>query len=487
LSPLVVLTGLLALAYVGSILAKGRALRGYGLPSGTEFLLIGLFFGPYAFGLISRAGLQGFEAITMFALTWLSFLTGANYGRVDDERSVGARRLVFGTVLSLIPMIACGLAAAGAALLTTKLGGRDLLLLALGVAAVSGETTRHAVRWVATRYRVEGPLARMYDDIAEADDAAPLFMLAALFALAPQRDALLLTWPRWTLVVATLGIGVAMGATSAALFDVERRTSQRWGIVLGTALLAVGASMRLGLSAVTTAFVMGLTMNALSRDRADLWAMLSGTERAVMLPALVLAGAHVNPRVLVTFGAIAGTVVAARIGAKLVAGRLLVYAAEPAVKPPWAGLGMMSAGILTLTAGLACALRFPGVVGDLIMAIAALHTVLGELIGPAMLRRTLRLAGETGDAESTGTPLVLPRFERGRDRRSHRGRGSRASLPDFGDEEAPIIHAEDIRTTTGHRPRSLPEDPRITAGRVTRASQRSLRATTGRPTPGKRG
>jgi Kef-type K+ transport system membrane component KefB len=480
LSPLVVLTGLLALAYFGSILAGGRAIRGYGLPSGTEFLLVGLFLGPYAFGLITRPGLQSFEAITTFALTWLALLTGANYGNIG-ERRVDARRLIFGTALSIVPMAFAGAAAAGMARLTTSLGGRDLLLLGLGVASVSGETTRHAVRWVVSRYAADGPLTRIYDDVAEADDAAPLLSLAALFALAPQRDALVLSWPRWSLVLATLGIGAAMGATSAALFDVERRENQRWGIILGTALLAVGASMRLGLAAVTTAFVMGLTMSALSRDRADLGRMLGGTERAVMLPALVLAGAHVAPRVLWTFGAVAAAAVAGRVAAKLASGNLLVRVAEPAARPQWAGLGMMPAGILTLTAGLACALRFPGVVGDLVLAIAALHTLLGELVGPAMLRRTLRIAGEIS-ADSTATPLAAPRHARFRDRRaSHRGRGSRASLPDFGGED--VVHAEDIRTTTGHRPRGA-DDIRASAPRAAR-SPSDIRSSAARD-PGER-
>ena len=128
MSPLLVLTGLLVLAYFGSILFGGRALRGFGLPSGTEWLLVGLFVGPAVFGVVDRAGLARLEPITMFALAWLALVTGASYGSVEG-RVVGRRRLGFGVLLSLFPMALAGGAAAVAAFVTTNLSGRDLALV----------------------------------------------------------------------------------------------------------------------------------------------------------------------------------------------------------------------------------------------------------------------------------------------------------------------------------------------------------------------
>jgi hypothetical protein len=74
-----------------------------------------------------------------------------------------------------------------------------------------------------------------------------------------------------------------------------------------------------------------------------------------------------------------------------------------------------------MTVGLACSFRFPGAVGDAILALAAINTAIGEVIGPAALRRTLRTIGEIPSTAGV-TPIPRPRA-----RPSPRGRGSRGS------------------------------------------------------------
>jgi hypothetical protein len=54
----------------------------------------------------------------------------------------------------------------------------------------------------------------------------------------------------------------------------------------------------------------------------------------------------------------------------------------------------MSSGALSISIGLAYALRFPGPVGDTVLAIAALSATVGEFVGPPRLRHALEGAGE---------------------------------------------------------------------------------------------
>jgi hypothetical protein len=61
---------------------------------------------------------------------------------------------------------------------------------------------------------------------------------------------------------------------------------------------------------------------------------------------------------------------------------------------PALGLGLLCSGALSMTIGLAFALRFPGPIGDTVLATAATLTVLGEFVGPWGLRTALRQAGE---------------------------------------------------------------------------------------------
>ncbi|MFO0552148.1 MAG: potassium transporter Kef [Polyangiaceae bacterium] len=401
--PYLVLTGLLVLSFIGSMLVGGRALRGFGLPSGTEFVLLGVLCGPHFTGLLTQQLLASFDTLTIVALAWLALIIGAQYGLVR-EVAVPRARMLAGIGLAAATLLFVAAIVAVTALVTTDLAPKGVAALALGVGAVSTETTRHAVRWVAERYSATGPVATLLIDVWEADDAIPLLTLAVLFALVPGQGTVHVPWPAGGAVVANLGIGAAIGATCAALFDIEPRNSQRWGILLGTTLLAVGASMRLGLAPVATAFVMGYGAASLSKERRELRELVSSTERAVMLPALVLAGAHVT---FPSLGLLAPILVAAllsRFVAKIASARALAKAARvPRAVTPTLGVGLMPAGALSMTAGFACALRFPGFIGSAVLTIAIVNVVLGEIVGPAMLRRALKRVGEVSDA-ATSTP-----------------------------------------------------------------------------------
>jgi Kef-type K+ transport system membrane component KefB len=427
-SPVAVLVGLLVLAYFGSMLVGGRAIRGFGLPSGTEFLLLGILIGPKFMGAITPAGLESFEPLVVFGLSSLALITGVHFGW-SGERRVPRRRVLAGVGIGLVALTLTTAAASAAAYALTPYRGTELYVIGLGAGLVCTETTRHAVRWVTERYSSRGPLSELIGDVAEGDDVVPLLGAAALFVLMPQASAVALPLPMWTLVAGTLAAGGVMGATCAALFDIEPRTSQRWGIVLGSLLIAAGTSMRLGLSAMTAAFVMGLTTAALAKNRDLLHRMVAPTERAVMLPTFVLAGVYVTLPEGAAFAPIAIAAIAARLGAKLISGRLVAAALTPRPRAVVSlGLGLMPAGILTMSVGLACALRFPGEIGQTILALAAISAVAGEVIGPATLRRALRIAGEVADTP-TPTPDVAKR-PRGRlaSRPVHRSRGSRGSM-----------------------------------------------------------
>ena len=287
------LMGLLMLAYIGSVLVGGRANRGLGLPSGVEYVVLGFVVGPKALGWLEGSALQIFDPFAHFALGWLMFVVGATYG-VTGNRRVRARRLVGGWIVALLTGALVG-AVVWLFLVTWSpaLAPRDRLLMAGGVGAVAAETTRHAVRWVVERHGASGPVAELIGEIAEGDDLVPLLATAVLFAFAPPAQ-LATDVSRWALVGLTLGIGIVLGAMTAALLGRTFRIAETWTVLLGMALFAAGLSGRFGLATVTTMFALGLTLSTLSPHRGELAAMLAPTEQPVILPALLLAGAHLD-------------------------------------------------------------------------------------------------------------------------------------------------------------------------------------------------
>ena len=81
---------------------------------------------------------------------------------------------------------------------------------------------------------------------------------------------------------------------AAVLLGRTFRVAEAWGVMLGMSMLTIGTASRLGLAGVAAMFVMGTAISALSPHRGDIAAMIAPTERPVMLPALLLAGASVD-------------------------------------------------------------------------------------------------------------------------------------------------------------------------------------------------
>jgi Kef-type K+ transport system membrane component KefB len=411
------LMGLLLLSYIGSLLVGGRAIRGMGLPSGAEYVVLGFLLGPSLLGLFDRATLTTFEPFAHVALGWLMFVIGVTFGMTGDRR-VRTTRLVGGLFVSLLSGAAVFAAAWLFLRFRSPLAPMDRLLAAGGIGAAGAETTRYAVRWVASRHHAEGPVSDLVNEIAESDDLIPILAVALLFALQPPAVAFHLHTLGWLAI--TVGLGLLLGAMAALLLGKTFRLAETWGVLLGMSLLAVGTTERLGLSSISALFVMGVTLSALSPHRRELRRILSPTEHPVMLPALLLAGAFTD----FSLAKYLPYLVAVAIGARTLAKGLIglgILGVAPAARRagPRLGFGLLSAGALAMSIGLAFALRFPGPVGGLVLACAAAITLFGELVGPAALRSALTRAGETRDdpppevkaspivpaATSTSTPL----------------------------------------------------------------------------------
>jgi hypothetical protein len=393
-SAVVVLLGLLVVAFVGSQLMGTRA-AGYGLASGVEYLLLGVVLGPYALGLVERSTLASFEPLAAVGTAWLTLVIGADYGFVGPRR-VRARGFLCGVVLSLVSVSATAIIVRLVASRVTELRGQDLFLVSVGIGLVSCETTRHAVRWVVSRYSAEGPLTILISEIADSDDLVPILGLMASFtALGGIELPMELQMPWWGWSVVTLLLGLILGATAAALLRAEPRASDGWGVMLGAALLGIGISWRLGMSPQTVTFAIGLTLSAMSRHGVELRTMLGRAERPILLPTLVLAGAQVRIEHGRELIALSLAALVARIAVRLLAAPVVaVLAGAPAGVGPSLAVGLLPTGALTITIGLVFAMRFPGQVGDIVLGVAAGFTMIGELVGPASLRRALERAGE---------------------------------------------------------------------------------------------
>ena len=401
-----VLLGLLVVAFVSSMLVGGRTIRGFGLPSGAEYLVLGVAVGPHGLGLLPRSMVLIFQPIFVCAASWLAFVVGLGY------LIVGRRRVHLGRALAGIVLAATvGAAVAGALWFTTGVldvvQGFDRLVLAVGAGFIGCETTRHTVRWVAERHGARGPLSDWLADMARASALVPILALGVLAAVAPHAPLTQFTPPLRFL--GGVGIGVVMGLVATVLLAREFRRDESWGILLGTTLLASGVAMRMGLAALTTLFTMGLTLAIASRHRLEIKFMVQSTEKPVLLPVVLAAGACVEFDAFPHLGLIVAVALVARLAVELVRGFLLTSFLAPARRAgSRIGLGMASTGSISLALAFVLTVRIPGPAASAVLLIAAAGVLLGELVGPAELRRALERAGEThADEAEDVAPLSL--------------------------------------------------------------------------------
>lgn len=397
MNAITLLLGLLALSYLGSVLRGERSIRGMGLASGAEYVCLGIALGPHALGVVSESLLESFEPLLLVGASWLTFIAGLGYGRVGERSIAPSRALsgllgtllvaaaVFGAVYAAVPFVAPAL-------------HTDRLLVAAGAASVAAAATRQAVRWVVQRHRARGPLADALADHAQASALVPVLGLAALVACRPAPG--LAAWPLAARVAATFGIGLALGLIALALLSRGLTRDERWGILVGTSLLAMGVAARLGLAPLGATFALGLTLGAPARRHAQLSPMVRPTERAVLLPLAVLAGALLDPRAAPAAAYLVPIALAARFIAEL--GRsLLLLASTPAARPAGIGVGysLVSTGDVTLACAVAIALAFEHPFARTVLAIGVAGLLLGEVVAPLALRRALGRVGELDSPE----------------------------------------------------------------------------------------
>lgn len=392
MSAIVLLMGLLLAGYLGSFLVGDRAVRGVGLPSGVEWVAVGLVLGPGVLGVIGTTLLESVEPVVVIGVGWLSLVVGLEYG-YNRNRAVSPRRIAGGIVWGLATAAPVSAAVYFAAPLVWPAVVKDRFVLALCMGAVSAETTRHVMRWAVERHGAQGALFDLLGDLADAEDIVPVLAIGVTMALgsAPGEHPL----PVAAKLGATVGLGLVLGALCAWLLGKELRVRESWGFLIGTSLLAVGVGSRAGLSVVTVMFALGLALSLVSRHSSDVRTMVLATERSALVPTMILCGARLHATDPVRLAIIVAVAVVARLAAKWLVGRLVavtVTVARPA--GGLLGLAMLSSGALSLCVGLVCSDRYPGPVGDSVLAAAVAACVVGEIFGPPSLRNALQKAGE---------------------------------------------------------------------------------------------
>ncbi|HEX6242622.1 MAG TPA: hypothetical protein VFZ61_17030 [Polyangiales bacterium] len=405
MSPLMLLLVLLVVAYIGGHWAAAPGKRAFGSASGVEYVVLGIVLGPRGLMLLNESVLSTFEPVSLVALGWIALGYGVEVGAVGDQ---GVQRGPVLGGLFLTGLVAFATAACVAWLVHPRypdIHTIDFMLLCAGVGLVSATSVRDAVVWVSERYGADGPMTRWLVDFSRADDAPVLVALCFVFALfhPPQTVAgYELSAP--LVALGSLATGALLGLIAAWLIAHSVSRVEGWTILLGSALLCTGASESVGLSAMGACFALGISLSLRTRAAELVRKKLASTEGPVLLPALLLAGAYLEPPRHAGGWWVLAIATLARFSVTLIAGHGFGFALRrPRREVTALAFGLLSPGTLSVIVGFDLFLRFHGQAGRATLAAAFLGTLLGELLGAPALRRVLTLGGELAR-----NPVTLP-------------------------------------------------------------------------------
>lgn len=396
---------LIVLAYIGSVI-DSSGLRTYSVwRARTPWLVLGILGGPIGFSIVQQETVITFRPVIEVALGWLAFVLGVRALR----ETRGIWRL-FGIGLVLLIVLVLAIPPALEFLLPSFnpftaapwVGALALAAVAVGMEGEAAELRGHG--------QTAGPVKRLASSVARMSQLAALALLAFVVPLIHWHDAnpnISIPGGVYGWIALTPLLGVVLGVTSVVLLGKgEEASSDRWGIVIGCALLGIGTSLRLHLSTVTVAFVAGVTITLLSPQRRWIRETIGKTEHLALVPVLVVTGVYLDPSDSLRGLGVVALVLVLRCTLLWVGGALSLAVFSP-LRPAGllAGVALWRTGALTLAVSLTLALSFPEPMRSTLILLSICTSLLGDGFGTRAFVNAMRRTGEIKpDAALTRAP-----------------------------------------------------------------------------------
>lgn len=382
MTSLTLLVVLLALAYLGGLgSARRRALH----LGGGAVLAVGFALGPDVLGLISRDLLGNFQALLFMGMGWLGTVWGLSHGTLKGAK-IRARDYVLANLLCAFGSLVIFGAAVPFARFLELTDVPSSWHLGLAVAAVLSGTTR-VPALPSPNGAIPVTPRRIFGATAE---LPPVLLLAIVAVVSP--DASGLPLPSWTTAAIGGALGVALGAIVAALLGQTLHRAELWPLLIGAALLTVGLTLRFEIPLLTPSFLFGVTLALLSPHKGTLRHLTERTERPMLLPALVLAGAVVTLPWNILSLVFCTSLVALRLGTQALIGWLALlllgrYDESNPRPPPVAAKirSFLPSSSLHVAIGLSIFLRHQDSLGQLSLFCAVLSLVVSDLLAATSL------------------------------------------------------------------------------------------------------
>ena len=412
----------LAVAVIGGLLMS-RLTKLLNLPAVTAYLVAGLLLGPYCLGALGIRGI-GFQTmaqveaqsiLTQTTLGFIAFSMGNEF-RISQLKDMGGKAVFVGIVQAVVTTVIVDAALIGLHLLFPSMLS---LSSAIVLGAIASATAPAATLMVVRQYKADGPLTRRLMLVVAIDDAVGLLLFSVSFGIAMALESgavnvLGVVVEPVVEIVLSLGLGALMGVLLDRVEYLFHSRSKRMTISVAFVLLTVGLSMleftvagiHCGFSLLLVCMMTGTVFCNVCDTSEELMERVERWTVPLNVLFFVVSGAELDLQVLMSpVTLLVGVVyIAARSGGKYLGSFSSCKAVKCSEKiTKHLGITLLpQAGVALGMALTATALSD----GALVRNVVLFSVLVYELVGPALTKRSLLLAGEIRPEGKTSARTV---------------------------------------------------------------------------------
>ena len=412
----------LAVAVIGGLLMS-RLTKLLNLPAVTAYLVAGLLLGPYCLGAlgISGIGFQTMEQVeaqrilTQTVLGFIAFSMGNEF-RLSQLKNMGGKAIFIGALQAVVTTLVVDAALIGLHLLFPAVLS---LPSAIVLGAIASATAPAATLMVVRQYKADGPLTRLLMLVVAIDDAVGLLLFSVSFGIATALETGAVSITGVVIepiveIVLSLGLGAVMGILLDRVEYLFHSRSKRMTISVAFVLLTVGLSMlsftvagiHCGFSLLLVCMMTGTMFCNVCDTSEELMERVERWTVPLNVLFFVISGAELDLQVLMNPVTLLVGVI--YIAARSIGKYFGAYGSCKAVKcaekiTKHLGITLLpQAGVALGMALTATALHD----GALVRNVILFSVLVYELVGPALTKRSLLLAGEIRPEGKTSARVV---------------------------------------------------------------------------------
>ena len=412
----------LAIAVIGGLLMS-RLTKLVNLPAVTAYLVAGLLLGPCCLGALGVPGFgfQSMEQVSSFgilsntALGFIAFSMGNEF-RLSQLKSMGTQAIIIGIAQAVITTLLVD-----AVLVTLHLLFPRILSLpaAIVLGAIASATAPAATMMVVRQYKAKGPLTKLLMLVVAIDDAVGLLLFSVSFGIATalERGSVniigVVVEPILEIIL-SLGLGAVMGIALDRVEHLFHSRSKRRSLSVAFVLLTVGLSMlefevagiHCSFSLLLVCMMTGTMFCNVCDTSEELMERVDHWTVPLNILFFVISGAELDLKVVANpLTLLVGVVyIIARSAGKYLGSYTSCKAVRCAPKiTEHLGITLLpQAGVALGMAMTATALAD----GVLVRNVVLFSVLIYELVGPALTKRSLLLAGEIRPEGKTSARVI---------------------------------------------------------------------------------